>query len=33
MFKAETMTGRDNHIRRAIPLDRVKEIMAKYGRI
>ena len=33
LFKAETMIGRDYHIRRAIPLDRVKEIMTKYGRI
>lgn len=33
MFKAETMIGRDYHVRRAIPLDRVKEIMAKYGRL
>jgi len=33
LFKAETMIGRDYHVRKAIPLDRVKEIMAKYGRI
>ncbi|RJS85336.1 S58 family peptidase [Candidatus Bathyarchaeota archaeon] len=33
LFKAETMIGRDFHIRKAIPLDRVREIMAKYGRI
>jgi len=33
LFKAETMIGRDYHVRAAIPLDRVKEIMAKYGRI
>ena len=33
LFKAETMTGRDYHVRKAIPLDRVREIMAKYGRI
>ena len=33
LFKAETMIGRDYHIRRAIPLDQVKEIMTKYGRI
>ena len=33
LFKAETMTGRDYHVRKAVPLDRVREIMAKYGRI
>ena len=33
LFKAETMIGRDYHVRKAIPLDRVKEIMAKYGRL
>jgi len=33
LFKAETMTGRDYHVRKAIPLDRVREIMTKYGRI
>jgi len=33
LFKAETMIGRDYHVRRAIPLDQVKEIMTKYGRI
>jgi len=33
LFKAETMIGRDYHVRKAIPLDRVKEIMAKHGRI
>jgi len=33
LFKAETMIGRDYHVRKAIPLDREKEIMAKYGRI
>ena len=33
LFKAETMIGRDYHVRKAIPLGRVKEIMAKYGRI
>jgi len=31
LFKAETMVGRDYHVRTAIPLDRVKKIMAKYG--
>ena len=33
LFKAETMIGRDYHVRTAIPLDHVKEIMAKYSRI
>ncbi len=33
LFKAETMIGRDYHVRKAIPLDRVREIMVKYGRI
>jgi len=32
LFKAETMIGRDYHVRKAIPLGRVREIMAKYGR-
>ena len=32
MFKAETMTGRDGNTRHAIPLERVAEIMEKYGR-
>jgi len=33
LFKAETMTGRDYNTRIAIPLDRVSEIMSKYGRL
>jgi len=33
LFKAETMTGRDYNTRIAIPLDRVREIMSKYGRL
>jgi len=33
LFKAETMTGRDGNTRYGIPLDRVKEIMKKYGRL
>jgi len=33
LFMAETMTGRDYHTRIAIPLDRVREVMAKYGRL
>ena len=33
LFKAETMIGRDGNMRYGIPLDRVKEIMKKYGRL
>ncbi len=33
LLKAETMTGRDNHIRYAIPIDKLIEIMNKYGRL
>ena len=33
LFKAETMTGRDGNTRYGIPLDRVKEILKKYGRL
>jgi len=33
LFKAETMVGRDGNTREGIPLDRVKEIMEKYGRL
>jgi len=33
LFMAETMMGRDGNTREAIPLDRVREIMEKYGRI
>jgi len=33
LFKAVTVEGRDNHIRYAIPLDKVVEILEKYGRL
>jgi D-aminopeptidase len=33
MFKAETMVGRDGNTRYSMPLDRVQEIMKKYGRL
>ncbi|HIE14679.1 TPA: S58 family peptidase [Candidatus Bathyarchaeota archaeon] len=33
LFMAETMVGRDYHVRIAIPLDKVKEIMSRYGRL
>jgi D-aminopeptidase len=33
LFKAETMVGRDYNTRLGIPLDRVKEVMEKYGRL
>ncbi|RLG34701.1 S58 family peptidase [Methanosarcinales archaeon] len=33
LFMAETMVGRDGNTREAIPLDRVREIMEKYGRM
>jgi len=33
LFKAETMVGRDGNIRHGIPLERVREIMKKYGRL
>ena len=32
LFKAETMVGRDYNTRQAIPLERVEEIMERYGR-
>jgi D-aminopeptidase len=32
MFAAETMVGRDGHVRHAIPIDEVMEIMRRYGR-
>lgn len=32
MFGAETMTGVDGHTVNAIPIDRVKQVMRKYGR-
>ncbi len=31
MFKATTVTGKDNHTRQAIPLDRVKDICKRYN--
>ncbi len=33
LFMAETMEGRDGNIREAIPLDRVRELLERYGRI
>ncbi|MFB0543639.1 MAG: P1 family peptidase [Candidatus Bathyarchaeia archaeon] len=33
LFMAETMVGRDGNTREGIPLDRVREIMEKYGRL
>lgn len=33
LLQAKTMTGRDNHIRYALPHDRLIEIMKKYGRL
>jgi len=33
MFKADTMVGINGNTREGIPLDRVKEIMEKYGRL
>ena len=30
LFKSVTMDGRDNHIVRAIPIDKVMEVLAKY---
>ena len=33
LFKAETMVGRDNHVRVAIPVDEVVKIMRKYNRL
>jgi D-aminopeptidase len=32
MFAAETMVGRDGHVRHAIPVDEVLEIMRRHGR-
>lgn len=31
LFRAETMTGRDGHVRHALPLDRVADILRRYG--
>ncbi|KPV61860.1 MAG: Peptidase family S58 [Candidatus Bathyarchaeota archaeon BA1] len=33
LFKAETMVGRDGNTRIGIPLERVREVMEKYGRL
>ncbi|USG99407.1 P1 family peptidase [Thermococcus argininiproducens] len=33
LLQAETMIGRDGHIRHALPKDKVLEIMEKYGRL
>jgi D-aminopeptidase len=32
LFKAETMTGYNGHVRHALPLDQVEEIFGRYGR-
>ncbi|HLE30309.1 MAG TPA: P1 family peptidase, partial [Anaerolineales bacterium] len=31
MFAAETMTGRDDHVRHALPLEETVAILQKYG--
>jgi D-aminopeptidase len=33
MFRATTVTGRDNRTFEALPLDKVTEILKKYGRM
>lgn len=33
MFRATTVTGRDNRTVEALPLDKVTEILKKYGRV
>ena len=33
LFQAETMTGRNGHTIEALPLDKVKDLLKKYGRI
>lgn len=33
LFAAETMTGREGHTKKALPLDRVLELMGKYNKI
>jgi D-aminopeptidase len=33
MFKATTMAGRDDHVREALPLERVEAILSKAGRL
>jgi len=32
MFAAETMVGRDGHVRHAIPIEQTLEIMRRHGR-
>jgi len=32
LFKAETMTGFEGHVRHALPLDQVEEVFGRYGR-
>jgi D-aminopeptidase len=32
LFSAETMTGRDGHVRHALPIDEVVRILRQYGR-
>jgi D-aminopeptidase len=32
LFAAETMVGRDGHVRHALPLDETLEILRRYGR-
>jgi D-aminopeptidase len=32
LFSAETMVGRDDHVRHAIPIDEVVRILRQYGR-
>lgn len=33
LFAAETMTGRDGHVRQALPVEEVMEIMRRHGRL
>jgi D-aminopeptidase len=33
MFAAETMVGRDNHVRHALPVEETVRILRKYGRL
>jgi D-aminopeptidase len=33
LFKAETMTGFNGHVRHALPLDEIREVLEKYRRI
>ena len=32
LFMAETMTGRDGHVRHALPLEQLPEVFESYGR-